>query len=345
MLNENIKNILLKTVSQLMSPQKGILAADESNETAGKRLADYEISNSEENRRLYRELFFATTEIEKYVSGIIMYDETFWQKSNSGINYPQFLQEKGIVPGIKVDLGAKDFPNFPGEKITVGLDDLSIRAQKYFDNGARFAKWRAVIKIDQENNLPTEACIDANCDAVAKYVGICQSIGLVPIVEPEVLILGNHSIEKSYEVTSAVLQKLFEKLKLFNAFIPGLILKTSMIIQGDQNPNESSPQKIAEETVRVLKENVPVEIGGVVFLSGGQTSVEATAHFDAIVEFGGLDFEIAFSYARALQESALRIWKGKDENVDLARREFLKRLKLNTLADSGDYDIKLEYLE
>lgn len=345
MLNENTKKILLDTVSKIMFPKKGILAADESNETAGKRLANYGISNSEEDRRLYRELFFATPEIENYVSGIIMYDETFWQKSNSDKPYPVFLQEKGIVPGIKVDLGAKDFPNFPEEKLTIGLDDLKDRAQKYFDNGARFTKWRAVIKIDEEKKLPTDACVEANCDSMAKYVLICQAIGLVPIVEPEVLITGKHSIEKSKDITSKVIHHLFDKLKLYNAYLPGLILKTSMVIQGDQNSNESSPHEIAQETIKVLKENVPVEIGGVVFLSGGQTAVEATAHFDAIVEEGGLDFELAFSYARALQESALRIWGGKNENIDLARKEFLKRLKLNSLADSGDYDIEKEYLE
>ncbi|HMP67293.1 MAG TPA: fructose-bisphosphate aldolase class I [Candidatus Paceibacterota bacterium] len=338
------KELLKQTVIKLMSPDKGILAADESNDTANKRLESYNITASEEKRRQYRELFFATPEIEKYVSGIIMYDETFWQKSNSDVSYPQFLEQKGILPGIKVDTGAKDFPGFPEEKITVGLDDLQLRAQKYFDNGAKFAKWRAVIKIDDEKGLPTDAAIDANIESLCRYVKICQQIGLVPIIEPEVLLNGKHSIKKSEEVTSVLLLKLFSKLKEYEAYLPGLILKIGMVINGDQNPDEASPEEIAKSTVRVLNKNVPTEIGGVVFLSGGQTAVEATTHFDAIVETNELKFENAFSYARALQDGALTIWKGQEENVDNARAEFIKRLKLNSLADSGKYDIKMEYL-
>lgn len=357
-----IQDILKQTVAKLMTPNKGILAADESNETAGKRLAEYGIENSTENRRQYRELFFATPEIEKYISGVIMYDETFWQKSgeakidgtevySDGPVYPKFLTEKGIVPGIKVDLGAKDFAGFPDEKITVGLDDLQLRAQKYFENGARFTKWRSVIKIDEVRNLPTDAVIDANNDAMARYVKIVQEIGLVPIVEPEVLMEGSHSITKCAEITEKVLQNLFDKLKEFNVFMPGLILKTGMIIQGDAHSDENSPQEIAAATLSVLKKVVPTDIGGVVFLSGGQTPVEATAHFDAIVELskmakhGTAKFETAFSYARALQEGALRVWSGKKENIKPARIVFLKRLKFNSMADSGEYDITMEYLK
>lgn len=343
------EKLLQDTVSKIMAKGKGILAADESNETAGKRLAEVGVSNSEENRRLYRELFFAMPDLEKYISGVIFYDETFWQKSNNGVLYPKLLADKGILPGIKVDLGAKDFPGFPNEKLTVGLDDLAVRVKKYADNGATFAKWRAVISIDEDKGLPTDGTIDANVDSMARYARICQEAGLVPIVEPEVLLTGPHSIAVSEKITTKVLAKLFEKITEYRVHVPGLILKTSMVIQGDKNPDESSPKEIAEATVRVLLQTVPKTIGGVVFLSGGQTPVEASAHFDAIVEKGasggGLPFEIAFSYARALQGPPLTIWKGKEQNVPAARAEFAKRLKLNSLADLGDYDVSREYLD
>ncbi len=337
------KKLLEQIVAQLMTKSKGILAADESNETAGKRLAEIGVQNTEENRRLFRELFFGMADIEKYISGVILYDETFWQESDNGVKYPKFLADKDILPGIKIDLGAKDFPGFPGEKLTVGLDDLPVRVKKYAENGAMFVKWRAVITIDEPNNLPTDEAIDANADTLGRYARICQEAGLVPIIEPEVLLDGPHSILKSEEVTRVVLKKVFGSLKKYKAHVPGLILKTSMVIQGNKNPDENSPKEIADATVRVLLEIVPKNIGGVVFLSGGQTPVEASAHFDAIAEKEPLPFEIAFSYARALQGPVIQIWKGKPENVAAARAEFKKRLELNTLADSGDYDIGLEY--
>jgi fructose-bisphosphate aldolase, class I len=337
------KKLLEQIAKQLMARNKGIFAADESNETAGKRLVEIDVPNSEENRRQYRELFFGTPDIEKYVSGVILYDETFWQESDSGVVYPKFLADKDILPGIKIDLGAKDFPGFPGEKLTIGLDDLPERVKKYAENGATFVKWRAIITIDEVNNLPTDEAIDANADSLGRYARICQEAGLVPILEPEVLLDGPHSIKKSEDVTRAVLEKVFEKAKKYKAYIPGLILKTSMVIQGNKNPDENSPEEIADATVRVLLETVPKDIGGVVFLSGGQTPVEASSHFDAIVEREPLPFEIAFSYGRALQGPPMQIWKGKSENLEAARAEFIKRLKMNTLADSGDYDISLEY--
>ena len=344
MKNEKLdKKSLEQIAAQLMLPHKGILAADESNSTAGKRLAEHGISNSEENRRLYRELFFGTPDIEKYVSGVILYDETFWQKSNSGKTYPNFLAEKDILPGIKIDLGAKDFPGFPGEKLTVGLDDLPERAKKYAESGATFVKWRAVIAIDEENNLPTEEAIEANADALGRYARICQEAGMVPIIEPEVLLNGPHSIETSEEITTKVLKKVFEKMDEYRAYVPGVILKTSMVINGNENPDEATIKEVADLTVKVLLETVPKNIGGVVFLSGGQTPVEATAHFDAIAEKEPLPFEITFSYGRALQGPSLVIWKGEPENIDAARTEIIKRLEMNTLADSGDYDISLEY--
>ncbi len=341
----NIK-LLEETGRKLLAKGKGIFAADESNGTADQRLEEYQIKSGSEMRRKFRNLFLAAPENEKYISGVIMYDETFWQKSFSEEKlFVELLKEKGIVPGIKVDLGAKDFPGFPEEKLTIGLDDLPERAQKYFEAGARFAKWRAVIKIDENLGLPTNETIEANADALGRYARIVQEAGLVPIVEPEILLDGHHNIETCEEVTTKVLEAVFDKMIEYRVYIPGLILKTSMVISGNQNPEENSIKEVAEATVRTLKKVVPESIIGVVFLSGGQTAVEASAHFDAIAEMEPLPWEIGFSYSRALQLPSLRIWQGEDKNVDLARAEFIKRLELNHLADIGDYDIKLEYLD
>lgn len=339
-------DLLMNTCRKLMSKGKGILAADESNGTADKRLEQFGIKPSPELRHKYRELLLATPEIEKYISGVIFYDETFWQDSISlKKSFVQVLEEKNIVPGIKVDLGAKDFPGFPGEKLTIGLDDLPERAKKYAEAGARFAKWRCVITIDESLDLPTNECIEANADTLGRYARIAQEAGLVPIIEPEVLLEGSHSIEICEEVTSRVLETVFDKMIEYRVFVPGLILKTSMVIGGNKNDAENSVIEVAEATVRTLKKFVPDNIGGVVFLSGGQTAVEASAHFDAIAEMEPLPWEIAFSYSRALQIPALRTWAGKDENVAEARKEFLNRLEMNHLADLGDYDITLEYLD
>lgn len=337
--------LLEETVSKLLTKGKGILAADESNGTADKRLESIGVEGGEDQRRKYRDLFLCMPNLNDYVSGVILYDETFWQDSCNGDLFVERLERAGVVPGIKVDLGAKDFPGFPEEKLTVGLDDLQDRAQNYFKNGARFTKWRAVITIDEDKGLPTDEAIEANADALGRYARIVQEAGLVPVVEPEVLLIGKHSIETSEKVTTKVVTKVFEKLNEYRVYIPGVILKTSMVINGNANSNEASPEEVADATVRMLLSSVPKNVGGVVFLSGGQTAVEATAHLDAIAEKEPLPFEIAFSYARALQGPAMRIWRGKDEKVEEAREEFLKRLKLNQLADSGGYDIGLEYLD
>jgi fructose-bisphosphate aldolase class I len=284
-----------------------------------------------------------TPDLEKYINGVILYDETFWQENREGINFAQYLKELDILPGIKVDTGAKDFYEFPGEKVTDGLVDLSERLEKYARNGAKFTKWRAVIKIDESLNLPTDGAILENMKRMAEYAKLVQESNMVPIVEPEVLLLGKHNLQKSKEVTEKVIKTLFAQLQLSGVFLPGLILKTSMVISGNENPDENSPTEIAEATVEMLNSCVPRELGGIVFLSGGQTPVEAAAHFDAIVEKGGMPWELAFSFARALQEPALRVWQGKDENIVSARAEFLKRLKLNKMADSAEYDVDLEY--
>lgn len=338
--------ILKKTVTTLLTKGKGILAADESNATASKRLTEYcDGEVTEETRRQYREVLLETPFLEKFVSGVILYDETFWQKNDAGEFFTTSLTARGILPGIKVDTGTKEFPGKTTEFITTGLDDLETRIQKYAEAGAVFTKWRAIFVINKELGLPSDLAIIENANILAQYALVAQKYNLVPLVEPEVLITGDHTIKDSYEVTTKVVTTVFEALKKFEVYLPGLILKTSMVIQGNQNADEASPQEIAEHTIKMLKESVPSEVGGVVFLSGGQTPVEATAHFDAIAEKEPLPWEIAFSYARALQDPVLQAWAGKPENVDPAREAFRDRLDMNHLADSGKYRVELEWLD
>ncbi len=339
------ENELIKTVKHLLQKGKGILAADESNVTCDKRLTAVGITPDEQKRREYRDLLLSTPELKNYVAGVILYDETFWQNNLDGENFATSLAERGIYPGIKVDKGAVDFVGFPNEKITEGLDDLSKRLEDYANNGAKFTKWRAVIKIDDGAGIPTNECIHANAENLGRYAKIAQSFNLVPIVEPEVLMEGDHSLEKAYEVTKKVIAEVMRELKTNNVFLPGVILKTSMVIQGNKNIDEASPEEVASATIKMLKEVVPHELGGIVFLSGGQTPVEATAHLDAIAEKEPLPWEVAFSYARAIQDPALFAWKGLAENVEHARSEFTKRLVLNQKADLGEYKIDLEYLD
>jgi fructose-bisphosphate aldolase class I len=336
------KELLSETIDKLLAQGKGILAADESNGTADKRLESVGAQAGESMRKKYRDLFLCTPELEKYVSGVILYDETFWQDGCDEKSFVKHLEDSGIVPGIKVDTGAKDHDDFPGEKITEGLEGLESRLKKYFDNGARFTKWRAVIKIEGDK-LPTDEAIAENSKRMAQYALKAQEAGLVPIVEPEVLLEGDHDRIKCGQIIEKVMNTLFAEMSRIEVHFPGVILKTSMVISGNQNPEEDSPQEVAESTINVLKDSVPHELGGIVFLSGGQTPVEATAHLDAMAEMEPLPWRIAFSYARALQGSALRIWEGKEENVPDAREEFLKRLKLNHLADLGEYDVELEW--
>jgi fructose-bisphosphate aldolase, class I len=340
------KNILIENVKTLLAKGKGILAADESNATATKRLSEYcqgEITS--ETRRQYRELLLETPDLEKFVSGVILYDETFWQQNTKGTLFTESLQNRGILPGIKVDTGTKEFPGKTGELITSGLDDLETRLKKYVEAGAKFTKWRAVFSINSDSNLPSDIVIAENANILAQYASIAQKNNLVPIVEPEVLMTGDHSIEKSYEITKKVVTEVFAAMKKFDVFLPGLILKTSMVIQGNQNADEASPEEVADHTTKMLKESVPADVGGVVFLSGGQTPVEATAHFDAIAEKEKMPWEIAFSYARALQDPVLRAWSGKAENTQVAQQAFQKRLEMNQLADSGKYSIEMEWLD
>lgn len=331
---------LQKTASRMMQKGKGILAADESNGTAGKRLTSIDVENTEENRRLYRELFLGAKGIEQYLSGVILYDETLRQKNNDGVPYAEHLENLGIVPGIKVDMGAKDFPGFPGEKITEGLDGLRERLQEYYKLGARFAKWRAVITIG--DGIPTAECIHTNAVTLARYARLCQEEGIVPMVEPEVLFEGNHSIEKAEEVTRNTVSEVFYQAKRYRADLKGMILKTSMVLAGNKHGEQSSAEEVGKATVRMLKESVPEEVPGVVFLSGGQEPVPATEHLDAIADHEPLPWELAFSYARAIQGPALEIWKGKEENLEEARKEFFKRLQMNVAADMGVYSTDTE---
>jgi len=331
---------LKETIKNLMQTGKGILAADESNGTAGKRLQSVGVPNTEENRRLYRELFLGAKGIESYLSGVIFFDETIRQKNNEGVLYVESLKKLSIVPGIKVDMGTVDFPGFPGEKVTEGLDGLRERLQEYYKLGARFAKWRAVFIIGE--GIPTPECLHTNAIILARYARLCQEEGLVPIVEPEVLFEGDHSMEKAEEVTTNVVSTVFYQARRYRVDLSCMILKTSMVLAGKEFPKQSTTKEIAQATVRMLKNSVPEEVPGVVFLSGGQEPIPATEHLDAIVDLMPLPWELAFSYARAIQEPALEIWQGKEGNVEKAREEFFKRLEMNVSADMGVYSKELE---
>lgn len=337
------KDTLRQIVKILLTPDKGILAADESNGTADERLMSINVEGGEEMRRKYRDLFLNTPGIEKFVTGVILYDETFWQNAPEGKRFIEKLVNIGVLPGIKADTGMVSMPEFDNQKVTEGLSDLKERLEKYAKAGAKFTKWRILYEINKEKKQPTEEVIRENSKRMAEYAKIVQDFDMVPIVEPEVYLTGPHSTEDSEIITTQVLKILFEELKLGDVFLPGVILKTSMVIAGDKNPDESSPEEVAEFTVRTLKNSVPAETGGIVFLSGGQTAVEASAHLNEIAKSEPLPWEIAFSYGRALQGPALRVWGGKDENVELARKEFLKRLELNQLADGAKYGIGMEF--
>lgn len=332
-----------KIVSKIMSRSKGILAADESNGTADKRLISIGSKTGENMRRKYRDLFLFTPKVEHYISGVILYDETLRQRALNGEYFVDHLNDLGIVPGIKVDTGAKDHEDFPGEKITDGLKGLDQRLKEYYKIGARFTKWRAVIKIDETEGLPSKGAILENAIRICKYAKLVQENKMVPIIEPEVLLEGEHSIDKAEQVISSVLKIVFEQLLDEEVYLPGLVLKTSMVVPGNYSGEKMDSKEVAKRTVRVLKETVPESVGGVVFLSGGQSPEEARDNLNEIAKLEPLPWEIAFSYARAIQGPALEIWRGKDENVEKAREEFKKWLVFDTKADRGELDEELEY--
>ena len=331
----------LKAVAQAMvGNSKGILAADESGGTIKKRFDTIDTESTEENRRRYREMLFTTPGAADYIGGVILFDETIRQSTKDGVPFPKYLSDLGMVPGIKVDKGAHDLPGFPGEKITEGLDGLPARMAEYYELGARFAKWRAVINIG--DGFPTEFCLRANAHALARYAAICQQANIVPIVEPEVIMDGGHSIERCEEVTNQALDLLFSELEAHRVALEGTVLKPNMVISGTDAPNRAGPQEVAEATLRCLKAHVPASVPGIAFLSGGQSSEEATEHLSLMNAAGPLPWELSFSYGRALQADALDAWRGKEENFKAGQAAFIKRAKLNSLAHQGKYDSSME---
>ncbi len=334
------KNELASIAQSIMQQGKGILAADESFPSIEKRFKSIGIESTEENRRAYRDLLLTAEGSEEFISGVILFDETIRQKAGDGTPFPQALSKRGIIPGIKVDKGAKDMPGFPGEKITEGLDGLRDRLKEYHDLGARFAKWRGVIDI--ADGIPTTGSIEANAEALARYAALCQEAGIVPIVEPEVLMDGGHDLARCDEVTTATLQAVFARLAAHRVFLGGMLLKPNMIISGAKCSTQASVQEVAEATVCCFKRTVPAAVPGIVFLSGGQSSERATEHLDAINRMANLPWEISFSYGRALQAAPLDVWKGLPENVPAAQKAYCHRAKLNSAARKGQYESKME---
>jgi fructose-bisphosphate aldolase class I len=324
----------------MVAKNRGILAADESSSTIKKRFDTIKLESTEENRRAYREMLFTAAGAKDYISGVIMYDETLRQKTKAGVPFPAYLAKAGMIPGIKVDLGAKPLAGFPGETMTEGLDGLRERFAEYHKLGARFAKWRAVINID--SGIPSRYAIDANAEGLARYAALAQEAGIVPIVEPEVLMDGAHPLERCEEVTNAVLDSVFSHLFAARVVLEGMILKPNMVIPGKKCADQATPQRIAEATVRTLKRQVPSAVPGIAFLSGGQSPVDATLHLNLMHAAGPLPWALTFSYGRALQEDALNAWGGKDSGFGAGQKALSKRAKLNGLAAVGEYSAALE---
>ncbi len=331
---------LHKIAKDLVAPGKGILAADESTGTIKKRLDSIGVESSPENNRIYRQLLFKTPRIEEFISGVIMFDETIRQSSDEGKSFAELLKGRGIIPGIKVDKGTVDLENFPGEKIAEGLDGLRERIQEYKSFGAQFTKWRAVITIGE--NIPTSLCIGLNVESLARFAGLSQEAGLVPIVEPEVLMDGGHSLERCEEVTYKVLKELFCRLEEHKIDLSGMLLKPNMVIAGKESLQKSTPSQIAEATLRCFKDIIPEELCGIVFLSGGQSPIKATENLNEMNKVKSGNWELSFSYGRALQEPVLQSWQGKVENIKLAQDTFYYRAKMNSLARKGDYSTEME---
>ena len=324
----------------LVAAGKGILAADESLGTIDKRFRTIDLPNTEENRRAYRQMLFGTKGAGEFISGVILYDETIRQSADDGTPFPQLLKRQGIVPGIKVDKGAKPMASFPEEQITEGLDGLRERLAEYYKLGARFTKWRAVITIG--DSTPTMTCIEANAEALARYAALSQEQGFVPIVEPEVLMDGAHGIERCEEVTVSTLEEVFSRLHAHRISLEGMLLKPNMVIAGKKAQRQAGVQDVARATVRALKRTVPAAVPGIVFLSGGQTPEQATAHLNAMNALGDLPWQLSFSYGRALQDEALKAWRGQTANVTGGQRMFLHRSRMCGMARSGTYSEQLE---
>ncbi|MCP5322462.1 MAG: fructose-bisphosphate aldolase class I [Candidatus Paracaedibacteraceae bacterium] len=329
------KELLKNTVAHLMSPGKGILAADETPSNIGKKFAALHIENTPENRQKYREMLFTTLGMEEYISGVILQDETIYQRTKDGVSFPEYLKDKNILSGIKVDLGLEPISEGSQETITKGLDGLGERLEKYKKYSAKFAKWRSVIYIDSETCLPTEKAMQLNAKGLADYAYTCQLHDIVPIVEPEVLMDGNHSIETSYKVTSDILDKLFKALVEKGVFLEGVLLKPNMVIPGLMCANQVDPGIVANKTIQCFRENVPAETSGIVFLSGGQRDDLSIKHLALMNQHNDLPWKLSFSYGRALQRQALTAWKGQDQNLQAAQKAFLEQARLNSLATLG----------
>lgn len=332
----------LKSIAgAIVAKQKGILAADESNPTIRKRFDSIKLEATEETRRRYRELLFTTDGIERYISGVILFDETLRQNARDGTPFAKLLSDRGIIPGIKVDKGAKALALYPADKVTEGLDGLRERLAEYKQLGAKFAKWRGVIQIDQ-HDIPSTYAMRANAHALARYAALCQEADIVPIVEPEVLMDGNHSIDRCEAVTSQMLENLFAELSAHRVVFEGILLKPNMVIAGTKCTHQANVQQVAEASVRCLRRYVPAALPGVLFLSGGQSADDATDHLSAMNAMGPHPWEISFSYARALQAPVLATWEGKENNIAAAQKVFFKRCRLNGLAREGKYSRAME---
>lgn len=336
-----MSNQELETVARgIVVPGKGILAADESFPTIKKRFTSIDVESTEENRRAYRELLFTTPGFEEFISGVITFDETMRHKTTDGIPFPELLNSKGVYPGVKVDKGTRDLAGFPGEKFTQGLDGLRERLVEYVELGAKFTKWRAVYTIGK--NIPTNYGIKANSSGLAQYAALSQEAGLVPVVEPEVLMDGKHSIQQCEEVTTKVLESVFTTLFEARVKFEGMLLKPNMILSGKEHPEQAGVQEVAEATIRTLKRVVPPAVPGIVFLSGGQTPTQATEHLSAMNAIGGFPWKLSFSYGRALQEETLKCWLGDSANIEEAQKYFVRRAKFTGMACFGEYSPEME---
>jgi fructose-bisphosphate aldolase class I len=331
---------LNKVAEAMVAPGKGILAADESTGTMAKRMAAINVENTEENRRDYRELMFRAKDAMAYISGVILYDETIWQKARDGEPLVKLIQDAGAIPGIKVDEGTRELHGARGDCITCGLDGLHKRLPKYHEKGARFAKWRAVI--DPANGRPSYAGLLANAHALARYANLCQEFDIVPIVEPEVLMDGDNDIDACYAVTEWVLKETFQQLYYMNVALEGIVLKPNMIVPGKKAAKQASVDEVAEQTIKCLKACVPSAVPGIAYLSGGQSDVDATAHLNRMNQIGGFPWKMTFSYGRALQAAPQKAWSGKAENVGAAQKAFEHRARMNGLASKGQWKPELE---
>ena len=336
-------NSLPEIANAMVEKGRGILAADESTPTCTKRFDSIGVDSTEANRNAYRDMLFTTPDMEEFISGVILFDETLRQSTlKDGTPFPEYLTNLNVIPGIKVDKGAHNLPGTEGEKVTEGLDGLDARLKEYYELGARFAKWRAVITINESE--PSSTCVAANAHALARYAALCQENGIVPIVEPEILMDGSHTIEDSFVVTEEVLHSVFYELYGQNVLLEGMILKPNMVLSGYKCSEQASVEEVAEVTVTVLKRCVPSAVPGIAFLSGGQSNEDATAHLNSMNKIldNNSPWNLTYSYGRALQAPALDAWLGKEENVSAAQDAFYKRAKLNSLATKGDYSEDME---